>query len=101
MRVREIITLQVGHASNYVGAHFWNSQDSYIDYSDDGNHGDKAVASTPTSAEVNPHVLYRSGTGSAQSGAIETFTPRLVSVDLKGESAAPLERSYFNSFYVK
>ena len=30
MDSREILTVQFGHLSNYVGAHYWNQQDEYF-----------------------------------------------------------------------
>ena len=36
--MKEIIYIQAGNISNYVGTHFWNAQQSYFTYS-----GDKEV----------------------------------------------------------
>jgi len=30
MASHEILTVQLGHLSNYVGAHYWNQQDEYF-----------------------------------------------------------------------
>ncbi|CAL8292405.1 unnamed protein product [Merluccius merluccius] len=62
---REVVTLQLGHYSNFVGTHWWNLQD----------------ASNEDLSEVNPDVLFREG---RTAGGQVTFTPRLVSMDLKG-----------------
>ncbi|XP_062578532.1 protein misato homolog 1-like isoform X1 [Saccostrea cucullata] len=70
---REIVTLQLGHYSNFVGTHWWNLQDSSFLYN-------------PTEAqqkekEVDHDILWREGR--TLKGEI-TFTPRLIAVDLKG-----------------
>ncbi|CAK7309925.1 Protein misato homolog 1 [Vulpes lagopus] len=70
--VREVLTLQLGHFAGFVGAHWWNQQD--------------AALCAPTDAkeppgELSPDVLYRAGrTPHGQ----ETYTPRLILMDLKG-----------------
>ncbi|XP_050342835.1 protein misato [Nymphalis io] len=69
MSTREILTLQFGQYSNYIGAHFWNIQELSFDY-------------TGTSkTECNHDILYREGR--TATGEI-TYTPRLLLVDLKG-----------------
>ncbi|XP_026485728.2 protein misato [Vanessa tameamea] len=69
MSTREILTLQFGQYSNYIGAHFWNIQELSFDY-------------TGTSkTECNHDILYREGLTAA--GEV-TYTPRLLLVDLKG-----------------
>ena len=49
-----IITLQLGHYANHVGAHFWNTQEAGFVYPD----GDKT---SPAELEVNHGVLFREG----------------------------------------
>ncbi|CAK1604440.1 unnamed protein product [Parnassius mnemosyne] len=68
MTTREILTLQLGHYSNYVGAHFWNIQELGFDYT-----GTKK-------SECNSDILYREGQNTK--GQI-TYTPRLLLADLK------------------
>ncbi|XP_028159255.1 protein misato [Ostrinia furnacalis] len=69
MATREILTLQFGHYTNYIGAHFWNTQELSFDYT-----GLKKT-------EVNHDILYREG----ENGKGETtYTPRLLLADLKG-----------------
>lgn len=69
MSTREILTLQFGHYSNYVGAHFWNIQELSFDYTG------------TVKSECNHDILYREG----QSARGEvTYTPRLILSDLKG-----------------
>lgn len=69
MSTREIITLQFGHYSNYVGAHFWNIQELSFDYTG------------TVKTECNHDILYREGR--TASGDL-TYTPRLLIADLKG-----------------
>ncbi|ROT38845.1 dml-1 [Sodiomyces alkalinus F11] len=68
--MREIITVQLGQAGNYLGTHFWNTQESYFTYGDDG----------PVSA-VSPDIHWRPGQGV---DGTDTFLPRTVIYDLKG-----------------
>lgn len=69
MSTREILTLQFGHYSNYVGAHFWNLQELSFDYTG------------TVKTEVNHDILYREG--QTAKGEV-TYTPRLLLADLKG-----------------
>lgn len=69
MSTREILTLQFGHYSNFVGAHFWNLQELSFDYTG------------TVKNEVNHDVLYREGR--TVTGEV-TYTPRLLLADLKG-----------------
>ncbi|EZA51335.1 hypothetical protein DMN91_002071 [Ooceraea biroi] len=69
MTTREILTIQLGHYSNFVGAHWWNLQESNFTYD----------AKSPS--EINHDVLYREGENMRKQ---VTFTPRLLTVDLKG-----------------
>lgn len=61
------MTLQLGHYANHVGAHWWNLQEAESSHSQDS-----ALCSD---------VLFRRG--ETLTGA-ETFTPRLICLDLKG-----------------
>ncbi|KAK5988760.1 Protein DML1 [Cladobotryum mycophilum] len=67
--MREIVTLQLGNFSNYVSTHFWNAQESYFTYSDEGN------------SLVDHDIHWRPGIGADGS---DTFLPRTVIYDLKG-----------------
>ncbi|KAM6168966.1 protein misato homolog 1 [Erethizon dorsatum] len=70
--VREVLTLQLGHFAGFVGAHWWNQQDAALG---------SATDATEPSGELCPDVLYRRGrTLHGQ----ETYTPRLILMDLKG-----------------
>ncbi|RPB06132.1 tubulin nucleotide-binding domain-like protein [Choiromyces venosus 120613-1] len=68
--MHEIITLQLGHQANYLGTHFWNTQESYFTYAEDDSPG-----------PVDHNVHFRPGLG-VDGG--ETFTPRVLIYDLKG-----------------
>ncbi|KAM5256462.1 protein misato homolog 1 [Ctenodactylus gundi] len=69
---REVITLQLGHFAGFVGAHWWNQQDAAMG---------QATDTKESAAELCPDVLYR--TGRTLHGQ-ETYTPRLILMDLKG-----------------
>ena len=67
--MHEIVTLQFGKQSNYIGTHFWNAQESYFTYS------------ANEESLVDHDVHFRPGVGADGS---ETYTPRTVIYDLKG-----------------
>ncbi|KAH7080898.1 protein DML1 [Paraphoma chrysanthemicola] len=67
--MHEIVTLQFGERSNYLGTHFWNTQESYFTYPPEPE------------SPVNHDVLFRPGI--APNGS-DTFTPRALLYDLKG-----------------
>ncbi|CAF94151.1 unnamed protein product, partial [Tetraodon nigroviridis] len=67
---REVITLQLGHYSNFVGAHWWNLQDASLSYDPDVLPGD-----------TQSDVLFREG---QTLGGHVTYTPRLIAMDVKG-----------------
>ncbi|GAB1864451.1 Protein misato [Camponotus japonicus] len=69
MTTRDILTIQLGHYSNFIGTHWWNLQESNFTY--DPKHP----------SEINHDVLYREGENMQKQ---VTFTPRLLLVDLKG-----------------
>ncbi|XP_070840372.1 protein misato homolog 1 isoform X1 [Chaetodon trifascialis] len=67
---REVITLQLGHYSNFVGTHWWNLQDAALSYDPETPPGD-----------VQSDVVFREG---QTLGGQVTHTPRLIAMDLKG-----------------
>ncbi|OAD59046.1 Protein misato [Eufriesea mexicana] len=69
MTSREILTIQFGHYSNFIGTHWWNLQESNFSYDPDNP------------SELNHDVLYKEGENLRKQ---VTFTPRLLIVDLKG-----------------
>ena len=74
MNSKPVITIQVGHYANFVGAHFWNCQDlSFTNLNKEEN-------------ELDHDVLFREGLTlhGGRSNNQVTYTPRLVTVDLKG-----------------
>ncbi|KAF2843701.1 tubulin nucleotide-binding domain-like protein [Patellaria atrata CBS 101060] len=66
--MHEIVTLQFGPQSNYLGTHFWNTQDSYFTYANQ------------LESPVNHDIHFQPGIGADGS---ETFTPRTVIYDIK------------------
>ncbi|XP_072564468.1 protein misato homolog 1-like isoform X1 [Paramormyrops kingsleyae] len=69
---REVVTLQLGHYSNFVGTHWWNLQDASLSYDPD-------LVVPPS--ELQSDVLFREG---LTLGGQITYTPRLIAMDLKG-----------------
>ncbi|XP_075995325.1 protein misato homolog 1 [Genypterus blacodes] len=67
---REVVTLQLGHYSNFVGTHWWNLQDASLSYDQESPLG-----------EIQSDVLFREG---QTLGGHVTYTPRLIAMDLKG-----------------
>ncbi|XP_041867938.1 protein misato homolog 1 [Melanotaenia boesemani] len=67
---REVITLQLGHYSNFVGTHWWNLQDAGLCYDPESPPG-----------EIQSDVMFREG---QTLGGHVTYTPRLIAMDLKG-----------------
>ncbi|XP_048059388.1 protein misato homolog 1 [Megalobrama amblycephala] len=67
---REVVTLQLGHYSNFVGTHWWNLQDAGLVY-------DAVVPE----GELQSDVMFREG---LTLGGHVTYTPRLIAMDLKG-----------------
>lgn len=67
---REVITLQLGHYSNFVGTHWWNLQDATLAYDPE----------TPL-GEIQSDAVFREG---QTLGGHVTYTPRLIAMDLKG-----------------
>ncbi|KAI0061973.1 tubulin nucleotide-binding domain-like protein [Artomyces pyxidatus] len=66
--MREIIYIQAGNFSNYIGTHFWNTQQSYFTYSED----DEVL--------VDHDVSFREGVSPQGQ---PTFCPRLIQFDQK------------------
>ncbi|XP_067124479.1 protein misato homolog 1 isoform X2 [Centruroides vittatus] len=70
MSSREVITLQIGNYSNFIGTHWWNSQESSFCYE----------KTDSQSLEINHDYLFREGENPR--GEV-TYTPRLMLIDLK------------------
>ncbi|KAJ9638395.1 mtDNA inheritance, partitioning of the mitochondrial organelle [Coniosporium tulheliwenetii] len=67
--MHEIVTLQFGQQSNYIGTHYWNTQESYFTYGGQEE------------SPVDHDISFRPGI--APDGS-DTFTPRTLIYDLKG-----------------
>ncbi|XP_066218339.1 protein misato homolog 1 isoform X1 [Saccopteryx leptura] len=78
---KEVLTLQLGHFAGFVGAHWWNQQDAAL--------REPTHAQEPP-GELCPDVLYR--IGQTLHGQ-ETYTPRLILMDLKGSLSSLKEES--------
>ena len=78
---REIMTLQLGGYSNFLGSHFWNIQEECMSYDDDGDEGGET-------SEVRHDILWRA--------TRDTVVPRLMTLDLKSERGALRRRGYLN-----
>ena len=61
-----VITLQVGHYANHVGAHFWNTQEASFVYS----------TQDVTHLEVNHGVLFRQGV--TPRGEVSSPGPKII-----------------------
>ncbi|KAM0714004.1 hypothetical protein Q7P37_010968 [Cladosporium fusiforme] len=72
--MHEIITLQFGQQANYLGTHYWNTQESYFTYNNN-------ETSTEEPSPVNHDISFRPGL--APDGS-DTYTPRTLLYDLKG-----------------
>ncbi|KAK1062293.1 mtDNA inheritance, partitioning of the mitochondrial organelle [Friedmanniomyces endolithicus] len=67
--MHEIITLQFGQQANYIGTHYWNTQESYFTYTGQEE------------SPVNHDISFRAGIGA---NGDDTYTPRTLIYDLKG-----------------
>lgn len=79
----EVLTIQAGGYSNYVGSHFWNL--SRLDGEMDGassstTHHHQHRYNPPRSGAVGPGYACMYRTGQTETGQ-ETFTPRLLAFD--------------------
>jgi hypothetical protein len=76
---REIMTIQLGGYSNFLGSHFWNIQEECMSYDDDDDESRE-------NSEVRHDILWRT--------TRETVVPRLMTLDLKSERGALRRRGY-------
>lgn len=107
MSQREIITLQFGTQSNFVGSHFWNLQNPNADYqvTKPATRGVQTIPGATTSKigqsnaeNIDECVLFRSG--STENG-VNTKSPRLLLFDIK-DNLGPLRQDgyqYYQSIY--
>jgi hypothetical protein len=75
---REIITLQLGGYSNFIGSHFWNIQEECMSYDHDED--------SKENSEVRSDILWRQTSS--------TVVPRLMTLDLKSERGALRRMGY-------
>jgi hypothetical protein len=78
---REVMTLQLGGYSNFMGSHFWNIQEECMSYDGDDEESRE-------NSEVHAGILWRQSR--------ETVVPRLMTLDLKSERGALRRRGYLN-----
>ncbi|KAK0935643.1 mtDNA inheritance, partitioning of the mitochondrial organelle [Friedmanniomyces endolithicus] len=67
--MHEVVTLQFGQQANYIGTHYWNTQESYFTYSGQEE------------SPVNHDISFRAGIGG---NGDDTYSPRTLIYDLKG-----------------
>lgn len=79
--MKEVITLQFGHFSNFVGSHFWNIQDELYNL-----FGEKS--------EIDSNCLYRFG---KTLNNVATVTPRLLIFDVNGSLGSLKQSGYLYS----
>ncbi|KAI0339177.1 tubulin nucleotide-binding domain-like protein [Trametopsis cervina] len=72
--MKEIIYIQAGRFSNYIGSHFWNAQQNYFTYGEDAEE-----------SIVDHDISFREG---ANPKGESTFSPRLLLFDRKGNFGA-------------
>ncbi|KAJ7505868.1 Misato segment II tubulin-like domain-containing protein [Mycena galericulata] len=68
--MKEILYIQAGEPANYIGTHFWNTQESYFTYGDEGD------------SEICHGISFREGLN--EKGE-PTFCPRLLAFDHKSK----------------
>ncbi|KAG0229439.1 mtDNA inheritance, partitioning of the mitochondrial organelle [Actinomortierella wolfii] len=76
--MHEIVTLQFGHYANYVGTHFWNTQEGHFSYEQPN---EDEYEENKAQELLNHDCLYR--VGETHRGEA-TYTPRVLIYDLKG-----------------
>lgn len=69
VRMREIVTLQFGQQANFIGTHYWNTQEAYFTYAGQDE------------SPIDHDISFRPGIGT---DGQDTYTPRTLIYDLKG-----------------
>jgi len=91
--MREIVTLQFGHFSNFIGTHYWNSQQALLNEY-------KPLRNNPMVPNFRPEIdtdtLFREARGGTELSEDEPsiFFPRLLVFDLKGSRGSLRKRGY-------
>lgn len=80
--MREIVYIQAGNFSSYIGTHFWNTQDAYLNYGE--------VPEDSPHAYVDNDISFREG---LTSDGTPTYCPRLLLFDSKGADGVTLMSS--------
>jgi len=93
----EIITVQVGHYANAVGAHFWNAQHQET-AARDGEEGERSGGGSMRSVDLAQDRLFRTGT--SRSGRV-VRTPRAVMIDLGGSTGPMVAQDDVESYEAK
>ncbi|KAK5579921.1 hypothetical protein RB653_009610 [Dictyostelium firmibasis] len=70
---QELITIQIGNFSNFIGAHFWNIQEENYQYS----------KKEQLQYEIEPEMLFRSNVNSETLDKDIKYTPRILLFDFK------------------
>ncbi|KAJ7626585.1 Misato segment II tubulin-like domain-containing protein [Mycena polygramma] len=73
--MKEILYIQAGTQANYIGTHFWNTQESYFTYEEEAD-------SSADASEIDHQISFRDGLN--QKGE-PTFCPRLLVFDHKAQ----------------
>jgi len=79
--MREIITLQLGSAANYVGTHFWNSLENKINRIKEENKDNNQSSDANDKDFQDVNIFYKTGFSLKRE---ETYSPRLLIMELKG-----------------
>ncbi|KAG9003183.1 mtDNA inheritance, partitioning of the mitochondrial organelle [Tulasnella sp. JGI-2019a] len=88
--MREIVYLQAGNIANHIGTHFWNTEEAYFHYDDDG---DQSKDDDRSIKYVDHDVSFREGL--AYDGS-STYCPRLLVFDSRDNFGA---RARINDLY--
>ncbi|KAK7001822.1 protein dml-1 [Favolaschia claudopus] len=77
--MKEILYIQAGTQANYIGTHFWNTQESYFTYDEEE---EEDPSSSGGHSTVNHSLSFREGLNQKNE---PTFCPRLLAFDHKAQ----------------
>lgn len=99
--MKEVIYIQSGHFANYIGTHFWNTQESYFTYEEgeesEVDHdvsfreGLSLKVCDPQVTRLPRYVCLRPYLMSSHSKGDQTYCPRLLVFDRKGQPTRRVE----------
>ena len=98
--MKEIIYIQAGNFSNYIGSHFWNTQESYFTYGEE----DASIVDHDISfregqnLKVSPCYQLQGHLPNYVLKGEPTFCPRLLLFDRKCTSSMTTNTLYLFSF---